>query len=190
MLQASAHSTELAGKRVELAKELMPDVSRVGFLNNMSNPVIPPQWEITLSAARSLGIEAELLDVRRSDDVPRAFETAVQRKVSALLVGIDAVTQANLQEIIDHSARTKLPAIYASKEFVDAGGLMTYSVSYPHLYFRTSGLVDKVLKGTLPGDLPVEQPTKLELVINLKTAKVLSITIPATLLARADEVIE
>src|SRR5687768_15927991 len=112
----------------------MSNISRVGFLNNMTNPVIPPQWDITLSAARSLGIEAELLDVRRSEDIPRAFESAVHQKVNALLVGIDAVTQASLQEIVDHAARVKLPAIYASKEFVDAGGLMTYSVSYPHLY--------------------------------------------------------
>ena len=186
----SAFVTELAAKRVELAKELLPDVSRVGFLNNMSNPVIPPQWEITISAARSLGIGAVLLDVRRSEDVPRAFEIAVQHKVNALLVGIDAVTQANLQEIIDHAARTRLPAIYASKEFVDAGGLLTYSVSYPHLYFRAAGLVDKILKGARPGNLPVEQPTTLELVINLKTAKALGLAVPPALLSRADEVIE
>jgi putative tryptophan/tyrosine transport system substrate-binding protein len=174
----SAFVTELAAKRVELAKELLPDVSRVGFLNNMSNPVIPPQWEITIGAARSLGIAAVLLDVRRSEDVPRAFETAVQHKVNALLVGIDAVTQANLQEIIDHAARTRLPAIYA------------YSVSYPHLYFRAAGLVDKILKGARPGNLPVEQPTTLELVINLKTAKALGLAVPPALLSRADEVIE
>ena len=186
----SAFVTELAGKRVELLKELMPKVSKLGFVNNMTNPVIPPQWTITQEAARSMGIEAELLDVRQVDDIARAFETALQRKVDALLVGIDAVTQASLQQIVDYAARTKLPAIYASKEFVDAGGLMTYSVSYPHLYLRAAGLVDKILKGARPGDLPVEQPTKLELVINLKTATALGFTVPAALLARADEVIE
>ena len=186
----SAFVTELAGKRVELLKELMPNVSKLGFVNNMSNPVIPPQWEITMAAARSIGIEAELLDVRQADDIPRVFDAALQRKVDALLVGIDAVTQASLQQIVEHAARTKLPAIYASKEFVDAGGLMTYSVSYPHLYLRAAGLVDKILKGARPGDLPVEQPTKLELVINLKTARALDFTVPAVLLARADEVIE
>jgi putative tryptophan/tyrosine transport system substrate-binding protein len=186
----SAFVTELAGKRVELAKELMPDVSRIGFLNNMSNPVIPPQWEITMNAARSLDLDAVLLDVRRSEDVPPAFDTAIKQKVRALLVGIDAVTQASLQEIVDRAARTKLPTIYASKEFVEAGGLMTYSVSYPHLYLRAARLVDKILTGAKPGDLPVEQPTKLELVINLKAAKALGMTVPPTLLARADEVIE
>ena len=186
----SAFVTELAGKRVELTKEIMPAISRVGFFNNMSNPVIPPQWEITKKAARSLGMQAELFDVRRAEDVPRAFEAAVQHKVGALLVGIDGVTQANRQLIIDHAARMKLPAIYAAKEFVDAGGLMTYSVSYPHLYYRAARLVDKILNGPRPGDIPVEQPTKLELIVNLKTAKSIGLVIPETFLTRADEVIE
>ena len=186
----SAFVTELAGKRVELAKEMMPAISRVGFFNNMSNPVIPPQWEVTKEAARSLGIGAELFDVRHADDVAGAFASAVRLNVGALLVGVDAVTQANRQRISDHAAQTRLPAIYASKEFVDAGGLMTYGVSYPHLYYRAAGLVDKILKGARPEDLPVEQPTKLELVINLKAAKTLGLEIPPMLVARADEVIE
>ena len=186
----SAFVTELAAKRVELAKEMMPDIARVGFLNNMSNPVIPPQWEITKDAARTLGIEAELMDVRQADDVARAFEAAVRLKVGALLVGVDAVTQAHRQLIVEHAARTKLPAIYASREFVDAGGLMTYSVSYPALYFRAAGVVDKILKGARAGDLPVEQPTKLELIINLKTAKAIGLKISEAFLLRADEVIE
>ena len=186
----SAFVTELSAKRVEILRETFPGISRVGFLNNMSNPVIPPQWEVTKDAARSLGMEAELLDVRTRDDVPRAFEAATRLKVAALLVGVDAVTQANGQLIIDNVAIMRIPAVYASKEFVDSGGLMTYSVSYPHLYYRAAGLVDKILKGARPGDLPVEQPTKLELVINLKTAKALGLEIPPTLLARADEVIE
>jgi putative ABC transport system substrate-binding protein len=186
----SAFVTELSGKRVELLKETFPGISRAGFLNNMSNPVIPPQWDLTKNAARSLGIHAELLDVRARDDVVRAFETATRLDLGALLVGVDAVTQANGPLIIDHAARTRIPAVYASREFVDAGGLMTYSVSYPDLYYRAAGLVDKIFKGARPGDLPVEQPTKLELVVNLKTAKALGLEIPPTLLARADEVIE
>ena len=156
----------------------------------MGNPVAPPQWEATKSAARSLGIEVELLDVRTRSDVPRVFEAATQLKIGAVVVGIDAVTQANNQLIVDEAARLKMPAIYPSREFVDAGGLMTYGVSYPHLYFRAAGLVDKVLKGASPGDLPVEQPTKLELIINLKTAKALGLEVPPTLTIRADEVIE
>jgi putative ABC transport system substrate-binding protein len=186
----SAFVTELAAKRVELLKEMIPGLSRIGFLNNMSNPVIPPQWDVTTKAALSLGLKAELLDVRSREDVLSAFDTAVGRDVGAILVGIEAVIQANRQLIVDQAARARLPAIYASREFVDAGGLMTYSVSYPDLYYRAAGLVDKIFKGAQPGDLPVQQPTKLELVINAKTAAALGLTIPPSILARADEVIE
>jgi putative ABC transport system substrate-binding protein len=186
----SAFVTELSGKRVELLKETIPGVARAGFVNNMGNPVMPPQWDATKNAARSLGIDVELLDVRARDDVLRAFETAARLSLGALLIAPDAVTQAHLQLIVDQAALQKIPAIYASKEFVDAGGLMTYGVNYPHLYYRAAGLLDKIFKGARPGDLPVEQPTKLELVINLKTAKALGLDVPSMLLARADEVIE
>jgi putative tryptophan/tyrosine transport system substrate-binding protein len=186
----SAFVTELAGKRVELMKEVIARVTRVGFFNNMTNPVVPPQWEGTIRAARSLGIQAELLDVRSKEDISRAFEKATNAGVEGLLVGIDAVTQEHRQLIADLAARQRLPTIYASREYVETGGLMTYGVSYPDLYRRAAGLVDKILKGAKPGDLPVEQPTKFELVINLKTARLLGIAISPTLLARADEVIE
>jgi ABC-type uncharacterized transport system substrate-binding protein len=184
----NSFTTELSGKRVEILKEAFPGVARAGFLNNMSNPVVPPQWDITKEAARAFGLHVELLNVGSAEDVPRAFDKA--GALDALLVGVDAVTQANAQAIIDHVARLRIPAIYASREFVDAGGLMTYSVGYPHLYYRGAALVDKILKGARPGDLPVEQPTKLELVINLKAARALGLEIPPTFLARADEVIE
>jgi len=186
----SSFTTELSGKRVEILKEAFPGVARAGFLNNMSNPLVPPQWDITKEAARAFGLHVELLDVGSAEDVPRAFDKAGALKVDALLVGVDAVTQANAQAIIDHVERLRIPAIYASREFVDAGGLMTYSVGYPHLYYRVAALVDKILKGARPGDLPVEQPTKLELVINLKAARALGLEIPPTFLARADEAIE
>jgi putative ABC transport system substrate-binding protein len=186
----SAFVMELAGKRVELLKELIPGVTRVGFFANMSNPAIPPQWPITQDAAHGLGIEAELLDVRNAEDVARAFATAERQRLGALLVAIDAVTQALRQPIIEQAARARLPAIYAAREFVDAGGLVTYSVSYPHLHYRAARLVDKILKGARPGDLPVEQPTKLELIVNLKAARSIGLAIPEPLLARADEVIE
>ncbi len=186
----SAFVTELAGKRVELAKEMMPGLSRIGFFSNLSNPVIPPQWEITKAAARALGIEAELFDVRGPQDIVQAFETAGRRNVGALLVGIDAVTQANRELIIEQEVRSRIPVVYPSKEFVDAGGLVTYSVSYPDLYHRAAGLVVKILKGASPGDLPVEQPTKLELIINLKAAKAIGLKIPNSFILRADEVIE
>jgi putative tryptophan/tyrosine transport system substrate-binding protein len=186
----SAFVTELSGKRVEVMKEAFPAVARAGFLNNMSNPVAPPQWEATQVAARALGVAVELLDVRAREDLPRAFAAAADGKLGALLTGVEAVTQAHAPLIVEEVARLRIPAIYASREFVDAGGLMTYSVSYPHLYRRAAGLVDKIFKGARAGDLPVEQPTKVDLVVNLKTAKALGLEVPPMLLARADEVIE
>ena len=186
----SAFVTELAGKRVELAKELRPESSTAALLHNMGNPVVPPQWEETKKAAQALGIEVILLDVRSRDDILRAFETASARHIGTLLVGIDALIQENRQLISDLTAKHRLATIYAAKEFVDVGGLMTYGVSYPDLYFRSATLIDKIFRGANPGDLPVEQPTKLELIINLKTAKALGLAVPPALLTRADAVIE
>jgi putative ABC transport system substrate-binding protein len=186
----STYSTELAKKRVELVKELIPGASRMALLSNMSNPVTPPQWEETKRSARSFGLEADFLDIPSDADIGRAFETALSRRVDAVIVGLDAVTQATYQLIVDLAARNRLPTVFGSREFVDAGGLMAYGVSFPPLYFRAAVFVDKILKGAKPGDLPVEQSTKFELVINLKTAKALGLTIPFAVLIRADEVIE
>jgi putative ABC transport system substrate-binding protein len=183
-------STELTAKRIELLKELVPNLSRVGLLHNMGNPAVPPEWEETKSAARSLGLQAELLDVRSQDDLGRAFEMAVRRHVDALVIGADGLTQMHQQTIVDLVARNRLPTAYPAREFVEAGGLVAYAVNYPDLYFRLASYVDKIFKGAKPGELPVEQPTKFELVINLKTAKALGLTIPQSLLLRADEVIQ
>ena len=186
----SGFVTELAGKRVELLKELRPGTSIAAFFSNMANPVVPPQWEVTRKAAQALGIEVSLLDVRNTDDIPAAFETAVTRGVEALLFGIEAVVQANRQLIADLAAKHRLLSIYPSREFVEAGGLMAYGVNYPDLYFRSARLIDRIFRGAKPGDLPVEQPTKLELIVNLGAAKALGITMPPILITRADEVIE
>jgi putative ABC transport system substrate-binding protein len=186
----SGFVTELAGKRVELLKELRPGTSTAAFFSNMANPVVPPQWEVTQKAAQALGIKVSLLDVRSTDDIPAAFETAVARGVEALLFGIEAVVQANRQLIADLAAKHRLLSIYPSREFVEAGGLMAYGVSYPDLYFRSARLIDRIFRGAKAGDLPVEQPTKLELIVNLGAAKALGITIPPILITRADEVIE
>ena len=183
-------STELTAKRVELLKELVPNLSRVALLHNMGNPAAPPEWEETKTAARSLGLQAELLDVRSQGDLGRAFELAVRQRVDALVIGADGLTQMHQQTIVDLVARNRLPAAYPAREFVEAGGLIAYAVNYPDLYFRFASFVDKIFKGAKPGELPVEQPTKFELVINLKTAKALGLTIPPAVLARADEVIE
>jgi putative tryptophan/tyrosine transport system substrate-binding protein len=186
----SSFATELAGKRVELVKEVMPNVSRIGLLQNMGNPVVPPQWEETLATARALGLTAELLDVRSEHNVRPALEAALRSRIGALLVGIDGVIQSSSQTIVDLATLHRLPAIYPSREFVAAGGLMAYGINYPDLYFRAASFVDKIFKGSKPGDLPIQAPTKFELIINLKVAKELGLTIPLTLLARADEVIE
>jgi putative ABC transport system substrate-binding protein len=186
----SAFVTELSGKRVELLKETFPSIARVGLLQNMGNPVSPPQWEATLSAAKTLGLSAEVFDVRGDRDIASAFAVMRQRRVNALSVGIDALTQANAATIAKLAAEQKLPTVYPAREYVEVGGLLSYGVDYPALYYRAAGLVDKIFKGARPANLPVEQPTKLEFVINLRTAKTLGLEFPPSLVARADEVIE
>ena len=183
-------STELTAKRIEILKELVPNLSRIGLLHNMGNPAVPPEWEETKTAARVLGVQAELLDVRSQSDLGHAVELAVRQHVNAIVIGADGLTQMHHQTIVDLVARNRLPAVYPAREFVEAGGLIAYAINYPDLYFRFASFVDKIFKGAKPGDLPVEQPTKFELVVNLKTAKTLGLAIPPTLLFRADEVIE
>jgi len=183
-------STELTAKRIEIIKELVPSLSRVALLHNMGNPAAPPEWEETKTAARSLGLQAELLDVRSQGDLGGAFELAVRQHVDALVIGADGLTQTHQQAIVDLAARNRLPAVYPARDFVEAGGLIAYGVNYPDLYFRFASFVDKIFKGEKPADLPVEQPTKFEFAINLKTAKILGLKIPPTVLVRADEVIE
>jgi putative ABC transport system substrate-binding protein len=185
----SAFVTELAGKRVELLKTAGPSIARVGFLQDMGNPVSPPQWEATQAAANMLGLSAELLDVRTSNNIVEAF-ARIGDRLDALSVGIDGLTQANAKMIVDLAADYKMLTAYPAREFVDIGGLLSYGPSYSDLYYRAASLIDKIFKGAKPGDLPVEQPTKLELVINLKSAKALGLTVPQSLLVRADEVIE
>jgi putative tryptophan/tyrosine transport system substrate-binding protein len=180
----------LVAKRLEPMRETVAGVRRIAFLQNMGNPVAPSQWEEFKTAAPLLGLEAQLLDVRKPEDVVRAFDTAIAQRADAILVGNDSVTLINRWRVVELAAKHRLPAMYNNREFVDAGGLMTYGVSYPDLYRRAATFVDKIFKGAKPADLPVEQPTKFELVINLKTTKALGLDVPPTLLARADEVIE
>jgi len=186
----SAFVTELAAKRIEMLKELAPQIARVGLIDNMSNRSVPPQWDETKFAAQALRIEAHLFDVRKPEDIARAFDAALEKRVDALTVGNDTVVIASRSQVAVLAARHRLPAIYATREFVDAGGLLSYAAHYPDLYRRAAAYVDKIFKGAKPADLPVEQPTKFELVINLKTARGLGLTVPPMLLARADEVIE
>jgi ABC-type uncharacterized transport system substrate-binding protein len=184
----SATVTEIYPKRVELLKELVPRAARIAALFNMGNPAIPLQWKEVETAARSLGIQPQLLDVRKLEDLRPAFETAVRQHADALVVGLETLTLANAPLIVDLAAKHRLPAMYASTEFV--GGLASYGVNYPDHYRRAATFADKIFKGAKPADLPVEQPTRLELVVNLKTAKVLGMTIPRTVLLQVDQVIE
>ena len=186
----SSELTEVYAKRVELLKELRPKLGRVAAIFNMGNPVIPPQWNVVKTSARSLGIEAQLLDVRRPEDLRGAFDAAAKQRAEALIVGLDGVTQANLRTIAELAAKHGLPSAYAAKDYVDAGGLITYGASDFQMYHRAATFVDRIFKGAKPADLPVEQPTKFELVINRKTANALGLTIPPSLLTRADQVIE
>jgi len=156
----------------------------------MGNPVQLGEWKEIERATKALGLQVQLLDVRRTEDIAPAFDAAVQQRADALFVGIDAVMQANAKLIAELAAKHRLPAIYSSREFVDAGGLLAYGVVYPDMYRRAATYVDRILKGAKPGDLPIEQPTKFEFVINAAAAKALGIKLSSTLLARADEVVE
>jgi putative ABC transport system substrate-binding protein len=186
----SAFTTQLTAKRIELLKELVPQIARIGFLDNISNLSVPAQWDETKLAAQALGLAAVMFDVRKPEDIAPSFDAAVAKRVDAFTVGNDSVTLASRREIVELAAKHRLPTVYATREFIDAGGLLSYAAHYPDLYRRAASYVDKIFKGAKPADLPVEQPTKLEIVINLKAAKTLGITVPGTLLARADEVIE
>ena len=186
----SGYSTDLEAKRFELLKEMMPSAARIAGLYNMGNAVTPPQWSELQRAAKNLGVQSQLLDVRRTEDIAPAFDAAIREHADGLMVGVDALTQANRQMIADLALKHRLPTIYVSREFIEAGGLIAYGPSYPELYRRAATYIDKIFKGEKAGDLPIEQPTKFELIINLKTAKALRLEIPPTLLARADEVIE
>jgi putative ABC transport system substrate-binding protein len=186
----SSFMVELAAKRFEVLRELIPGVSRVGVLMNMSNASLAAQWDETHRAARALGVEAQLIDVRRADDFVGAFETATRWRANALLVAQDGLMQENGKRIVALAAKHRMPVLYAASEQVDEGGLMSLGVSYPELYRRAAGYVGKIMHGTKPGELPFEQPTRVEIVINLRTAKSLGIDVPKPLLLRADRVVD
>jgi putative ABC transport system substrate-binding protein len=186
----SGYSTELEAKRAEILHELVPSVTHIGGLYNMGNPVVPPQWDELQKASTVLNLRAELLDIRRREDIPPAFEAAIRYGVGAIAVGVDALTQANRQLIAELAMQRRIPAIYVSREYADAGGLIAYGPSYPDLYRQAATYVAKILGGESPAELPIEQPSKFEFIINLKTAKALGLEVPSALLARADILIE
>ena len=183
----------ITGKRLELLREMVPGLARVGVLRNPMYPGYPGKskfWKETEVAAQRLGVALEALDVRGPEDFEAAFATAKQRNAQALLDMEGLLTLLYRSRITALAASNRLPVMYNLRELPDAGGLMSYGVSFPALTWQIVSYVDKILKGAKPADLPVEQPTKFELVINLQTAKALGLTIPPSLIARADELIE
>jgi len=181
---------ELSGKQLELLKEIVPRLSHVAVLGTSTLPVYAQVLKELERAARALGVQLQYLDVRGPKDVERVFQAASKGRADAVLVLASPILESHRTQVADLAAQHRLPAIYPFSEFAEAGGLVTYGVSVAELYRRAATYVDKILKGAKPGDLPVEQPTKFELVINLKTAKALGITIPPSLLVFADEVIQ
>jgi putative ABC transport system substrate-binding protein len=186
----STNLIDLAAKRLELLRQVVPGVLRIAAIMNTSNPAIALEWKELEATAQRTRIELQLLDVRQPDDLRRAFETGIRQRVGAVIVGIDDLTQMHQREIIGHAAKTRLPAMYASREFASAGGLISYGVSYPDLYRRAAKFVDRILKGARPADLAIEQPAAFDLTINLKTARSLGLTMPPSLLLRANQIIE
>jgi putative ABC transport system substrate-binding protein len=181
---------ELSGKRLELLMEALHKVSLVAVLRNPGNPANAVFLEETQAAAGRLGIQLQPLEGRNSDEIEQAFETATRRRARAFVVFDDPVIYSYRTRVVMLAAKRRLPAIYGYREFVDDGGLMSYGPNRPDLYRRTATYVDKILKGAKPADLPVEQPTKFEFVVNLKAANQINLTIPPNVLARADKVIK
>jgi putative ABC transport system substrate-binding protein len=180
---------ELAGKRLELLKESIPQISRVAVFGTSTNPGVGQALREMERAAGTLGVQLKYLDVRSPRDIEPAFQGARRGRADAVLIVSSPVLFSQRAHVAELAVKSRLPTIYIRAEFVEDGGLMSYATSITDLYRRAATYVDKILKGAKPGDLPVEQPTKFEFVINLKTAKQIGLTIPPQVLARADRVI-
>jgi len=185
----SAQAPDLAGKRLELLREVVQGVHRLAILTNVDYPAAVLEMDEAQVAARTLGLEVATLEIRRAEDIVPAFE-ALRGRADALYICTDSVLSANRIRINTLANVARLPTITGVREFVEAGSLMSYGPYFPDLFRRAAAYVDKILRGAKPGDLPVEQPTSFDFVINVTTAKALGLTVPPTLLARADEVIE
>src|SRR5438093_1518986 len=181
---------EISGKRLELLKEIVPKLSRVAIFGDSTNPGNAQSLRETELAAAAFGVQLQYLDVPGPKDIETAFRAASKGRADAVLVLGGPVVQSHRTQIVDLAAKSRLPATYNVPEFVEDGGLMSYGVSVNDLYRRAATYVDKILKGAKPADLPVEQPTKFEFIINLKAAKQIGVTIPPNVLARADKVIK
>jgi putative ABC transport system substrate-binding protein len=186
----SMMAPELAGKQLELLKDIVPRASRVALLWNPANAGNAPQEQAAREAARVLGLRLQTYEARSPAAIDAAFHAMGRERAEGLIVVVDRMLGTHRKRIADLAAKHRLPAVYGQSEVEKTGALIVYGVDLPTLYRRSATYVDKILKGAKPGDLPVEQPTKFELVINLKTAKALGLTIPPSALLRADQVIE
>jgi len=186
----SMMSPDLVEKQLEILKEVVPKVSRAALLHNPANPGNAPQVRHAQDAARALGVRLQLLGARGPSEIDSAFAAMTNEQAGAVIVLVDAMLQDNRARITDLAARHRLPAVYGLSEYTEAGGLLAYGPNRLDMFRHAATYVDKILKGVKPGDLPVERPNKFALVLNLKTARALGLTIPPSLLARADQVIE
>jgi len=185
----SNQAADLAAKRLEIMRDVVPDLRRLAVLANVNNPASGAEIGELQAAAKALGLDVVTLDIRHAEDIAAAFET-LKGRAQALYVAGDPLMITNRVRINTLALGARLPTTYNQREFVEAGGLMSYAPNFTDLFRRAGDYVDKILRGTKPADIPVEQPTKFDLVINLTTAKTLGLDVPPTLLARADEVIE
>jgi putative ABC transport system substrate-binding protein len=186
----SSLAPDLSGKRVELLKEVVPRITRLTVIRNPKNPTTAPKLKETEAAAMSFGLRLNVLEVRSPEELNDAFIALKKDRPDALAVLLDTVILDHRRRVAQLAAEARLPAIYEVRELVDAGGLMSYGTNFAERYHRAATFVDKILKGAKPADLPVEQPTKFEFIINLKAAKQIGLTIPPNVLARADKVIK
>jgi putative tryptophan/tyrosine transport system substrate-binding protein len=185
----SLQQTDTAGKRLELLREVVPDFSRLAIMANAGAPGAVLEMREIQATARALGIEAFTVEIRQAEDISPAVQ-ALKSNADALYIATDPLAFTNRIRINALAQDARLPTIYGSREYVDVGGLMSYGPNYTQMFRRAGDYVDKILRGAKPADIPVEQPTKFDLIINLRTAKALGLTVPPALLARADEVIE
>jgi putative ABC transport system substrate-binding protein len=186
----SNQQTETADKRLALLREALPELRRLAILANVGNPSAAREMREVDAAAHTLSLQVTTLEIRRSEDIAAAFAALKSQNADALYVVQDHLVGANRSRIIIFGLAARLPMIFSSREFVQSGGLMSYGASFPAQFKRAAEYVDKILRGTKPADIPVEQPTKFELSVNVTTAKALGLTIPESFLLRADEVIE
>jgi putative ABC transport system substrate-binding protein len=185
----SNQTNDLGSKRLDLLRQVVPDLRRLAIIANAGNPAVMLEMAEVQAVARTLGLEVATFEIRRAEDIAHVFG-ALKGRVDALYVPPDAMVLSSRVSLNTMATAARLPTIYGSSEYVEAGGLMSYGPNFPDLFRHAADFVDKILRGAKPDDLPVEQPTKFDLVVNMVTANMLGLTVPPALLARADQVIE